>query len=266
MYRKAIKLINTRKRITIALFLREAKSRFGNNKLALVWAILEPAVQVLIFALIFTALGKQGPHGSDVFTFLIPGVITYHLFSKTFSRCMDAISANKALLSYPIMKPFDTIVARAMVEFLIYIITFFIFLYILMYLGLINKIYRIDYFVTPIILASIMGLGLGTLVAAVSSTIPSIAKVVGITNRALFLASGIFFSASMLPQFARDILLFNPLLHLNEMIRYSLIESFPNKYFSIEYVLLWSLISLTVGLGALHYAEKNPNANIRGVS
>lgn len=266
MYKKARKLIKIRQRITIALFLREAKSRFGNNKLALVWAILEPAFQVLVFSLIFIALGRQTPHGSDLFTFFIPGVITYHIFSKTFSKCMDAISANKTLLSYPIMKPFDVILARALVEFLTYIVILFTFLYLLLYLGLIEKIYRLEYFITPIIFASLMGLGLGTLIAAISSTFPPITKIVGMTNRALFLSSGIFFSVSMLPQFARDILLFNPILHLNEMMRYSLIESFPNNYFNMHYVLLWSFISFTVGLGALHYAEKNPNADIRGVS
>ena len=266
MYRKIKKLYNIRKRITIALFLREAKSRFGNNKFSLMWALLEPIFQVGIFAIIFLALKKQGPHGSDVFTFLIPGIIIFQIFSKVFARCMDAIDANKTLLSYPIMKPFDTILARALLEFIIYNIIFLFFIYFLFYYEFIEKIYRFDFMILPISLAFIMGLSLGTFIAALSSLFNSITKIVGVINRFLFLSSGIFFSASMLPQFAREILWWNPLLHLTEMIRYSLIEGFPEKHFSVMYVSFWTLSALAIGLLMLHLAERNPNAKIRGVA
>ncbi|MBO9428597.1 ABC transporter permease [Sulfitobacter sp. R18_1] len=256
--------IETRRRVIGALLSREAKKRFGGNYVGLLTAFFEPLVQVAFFGLIFYATDRQGPHGASVFPFMLTGVLPFHLFSKIMTMGMSAIDANKTLLSYPVLKPVDTVIARAILESLIYIMSFISLMVICLYLELIPEIARFEYLFFAMLFATCIGLGMGILSAAVLSLSASVKRFVPVVNRVLFLTSGVFFSASMIPQFAREYFLWNPMLNITEMARYGTFQNYPPNYFNVPFILAVVVISITAGLVVLHYAESNPKARIRG--
>jgi capsular polysaccharide transport system permease protein len=256
--------INTRRRVIGALLSREAKKRFGGNYVGLLTAFFEPLVQVAFFGLIFYATDRQGPHGAAIFPFMLTGVLPFHLFSKIMTMGMGAIDANKTLLSYPVLKPVDTVLARAVLEALIYIVSFTCLMIISVYFELLPGIARFEYLFFAMLFAALIGTGMGILAAAVMSLTPAAKRFVPVVNRALFLTSGVFFSASMIPQFARDYALWNPMLNISEMARYGTFQNFPDSYFNVPFILAVVVISITAGLVALQYAEANPKARIRG--
>ncbi len=259
-----VEAYNTRARVVGALMSREAKKRFGRNYLGLMTAFFEPLVQVTFFGLMFYLTDRQGPHGTAVLPFMITGVLPFHLFSKILTMGMGSIDANKTLLSYPILKPIDTIVARAILEGLIYIISFILLIIICMYLELIPEIARFEYVFFGIVFSALTGTGMAILAAAMLSMTGSVKKIVPVLNRALFLTSGVFFSASMLPQFAREYALWNPMLNISEMIRYGVFHDFPQAHFNVGYILVVIVVTNTCGLVCLRFAEQNPKAKIRG--
>lgn len=259
-----IETLKTRKRVVDALLSREAKKRFGDNYLGLMSAFLEPFAQVFFFGMMFYVTDRQGPHGANVLVFMVTGVLPFHLFSKTMTRGMGAIDANKTLLSYPIMKPIDTVVARMMLEGLIYIMTFILIMLTAFYFELIDGLARFPYVFWGIVLALFMGFSFGVLAAASMSLCEATKRIVPIINRAIFLTSGVFFSVSMIPQFGREILFWNPMLHISEMTRHGTFQNFPDSYFNVEYILVVITVTLTFGLVLLNHAENSPKARIRG--
>ena len=60
--------------------------------------------------------------------------------------------------------------------------------------------------------------------------------------------SGNFYTAEMLPDSARDLMLFNPLLHGTELARDAYFTEFQSSYASMEYLAAWAFGMLFVGL------------------
>lgn len=256
--------IHTRKRVVMALVLRESKSRFGESRMGFLWAFFEPLTQVFVFGSLFLLTDRQAPHGISVLPFMITGVLTFQLFSKTVTRCMGAIDSNKTLLSYPILKPVDTIIARAILEFFTYTMILAALLAVCYYIGIMDVMPRFQEFFLALILAAGFGFSLGTGAAAAAAFYPVVTKFVPIVTRFLFFTSGVFFSLSMMPTQIRDILIYNPVLNIMEMVRHGAFDNYPDSGFSLNYVLLWILFSLSLSVAVLGIAEKSPKARIRG--
>ncbi|EPX77987.1 ABC transporter permease [Salipiger mucosus] len=254
----------TRLRVIDALLLREAKKRFGGNLVGLASAFFEPMVQVAFFAVIFMATDRGAPHGAEVLVFMIAGVVPFHLFSKAMTRGMSAIDANSTLLSYPILKPIDTLVARCLLEIMIYVMTFVICMILAFYFELVDEIARLPFVFFGLVFAAALGFAAGVLAAAILSLTPVVKRVIPILNRAMFLTSGVFFSASMIPQFARDIFLWNPMLNITELVRHGIFQNYPSTFFNVGYILVVILVVLAAGFAALIFAERSPKAAIRG--
>ena len=258
-----IEHLSTRIRCIDALLVREAKKRFGNGLSGMTMAFFEPLVQVAFFSALYYLTGRQGPHGISPFAFMITGVLPYHLFSKTLTKAMSGIDANKTLLSYPILKPIDTILSRVILEVLIYLLVFVVLIMICVHEDLIDAIHRPFYFVMGITSAILMATGGAIFFAALLSFIEKAKMIVPILMRVGFMTSGVFFSMSMLPQVARDIVIWNPMMNVTEMIRYSLFVDYSDAYFSLSFVMMVNFILITLGLSFLEYAQRHPKAKIR---
>jgi capsular polysaccharide transport system permease protein len=252
-----------RKRVIAALLQREAKKRFGNQGIGLLTAFFEPMVQVAFFGALFYAIDKQAPHGSHLMPFMISGVLTFHLFSKIMGRGMTAIDSNRTLLSYPIMQPIDPLVARTVLEAIIYVTTLIVLLVACVHLEMMAWPPRFEYVLFGLVAAVLMGAGLATFFAALLARYGAVKKVVPLINRAAFMTSGIFFSASMIPQFAREMFLWNPMLNIVEMVRYGLFQDYPAAHFSLGYVFTVVVVTMTLGVVALQHAQADPKARIR---
>ena len=256
--------LKNRIRITTAVLQRESKSRFGNKLTGAFWIFFEPAVQIIIFGSLFYFRDISGPYNSNIFAFISISVIIFLNFSKTFSRCMGALDSNKTLLSYPILKPIDTLIARAILEAIIYSFILIIFIFIALYYNLIETIEKPMFLILSMINSTILGFSLGTITASISSFYKPISNFIAPINRLLFLSSGIFFCASMLPQFAQEILLWNPVFHMTEMARYSIIDGFNNEFLNLRYVIIIQYIFVVLAASSLSIAEKSTVSNIRG--
>jgi len=60
----------------------------------------------------------------------------------------------------------------------------------------------------------------------------------------------------MLPPVAREIALYNPLLHCIELIRASLFENFESRYVDLTYVMVFTLVLISFGLMLLMVFER----------
>ncbi|MDJ0929845.1 MAG: hypothetical protein QNJ43_02115 [Breoghania sp.] len=107
------------------MVLREMRSKFGEQKLSYAWALLEPLGWVLMMSAIFMAMGSHLPPVSDSFlVFFSSELVPFSAFKNTSNVVRKAIQQNKPLLFFPIIKPIDTFVSRAVLETLTQITVF----------------------------------------------------------------------------------------------------------------------------------------------
>ena len=113
-----------------ALFLREIRTRFGKFRLGYLWAILEPSAHLLILLGIFGYIMHRTMPDISFPVFLLNGLIPFFIFSSISNRSVGAIEANLGLFNYRPVKPIDTIIARALLETLIYVAVYILLMLI----------------------------------------------------------------------------------------------------------------------------------------
>jgi capsular polysaccharide transport system permease protein len=224
-----------------ALILRESRTRFGAHQLGYIWALIEPLFWVLTFYGIFYFTGQSIHYGMDIVSFITTGIIPYHLFRDTMSRSQTAIQANTSLLFYPQVHPLDLVIARVSLEVVTLVTVFFVIMgaHSLYYGAL-----RIDSLLavlSGLLLAGLLGASLGLFFSALSVYTKLVDRIIPILSRPLFFISGLFFTVNELPAQARDILLWNPVLHCVELVRDGWFPSYHAEHLNLPYVLFWIL-------------------------
>ena len=93
------------------------------------------------------------------------------------------------------------------------------------------------------------GTGFGFLFAALTPIVPSTRQIAtGLLGRPLFFSSGLFFTAESVPAPLRDWLLYNPLLHMLELLRSAFFHEFESPYGDWSYAVLWAVGAFAFGL------------------
>jgi capsular polysaccharide transport system permease protein len=239
-----------------ALFMREILTRFGHYRLGYLWAIIEPAIHVCFMLLLLGGLSKHTIPGIDYSVFLIAGILPWFMFSNSVNRALGAVEGNKGLFHYRVIRPVDTIISRVALEAVIYIFCFMFFLMGLFFFG-------IDLSVSHIPLLFLCWFGMIALSFSVSlimmvigSYSQEIEKIVNAVMRILYFASGIVFSVHMVPVKYQGYILWNPVVHGIETMRYALSPSYPIHHVSLVYFFGSIIILLLLGLLMYRAREK----------
>lgn len=232
-----------------ALILREIKTRFGEHKLGYLWALLEPVIFVSIFVAIYELMGKTSIANIPAEQFMLTGFVPFFLFRKTMQQSIGAISSNRALLTFPQVTTFDLIMARALLEAATMTVVFLLLIMAYQAVGLEIAVEDPLSVVMALFLLGITGLGLGMAFATLAPLYPSTKQIVNaVMGRPLFFTSGLFFTVEALPPSAREVLLYNPILHMIEMLRSAVFVEFESRYADPGYATGFAACVLGFGL------------------
>jgi capsular polysaccharide transport system permease protein len=231
-----------------ALMMRELKTRFGAKKLGYFWAIVEPAAQASIMALLFSLIGRSSLTGVPVALFIISGIMPFKLFSKLLTQLAGSVQANRALFTYRQVSIIDPLITRLIIEVTTYIVVFCIILSVMAWIGFDVEMQDFLAFLMINLLLISLGLGMGILLCVASAYWEDTVKVVSMVMRPMFFMSGIFFTATMIPQKYHYLLDWNPIFHVIELIRQAMFVSYTSPIGDWQYVAFCALVSNAVGL------------------
>jgi capsular polysaccharide transport system permease protein len=236
-------------RVIYALILRETHNRYGNLKIGYLWALIEPMLFVVILSIVFSYIQQRNSGPMPPTLFYVTGILPYFLFLHVFTTTMTAVKQNFQLLTFPQVQLIDLVTARAILELASSIIVFSIFVSVISLVEL--ETVSIDYYsglFQSVILLFLLGFGAGIMVSALIPISPSIQIIATILIRPLFFLSGIFFTVDFMPAEARNIILWNPVLHLIELFRSAFFKEFESASINMEYVTAFTLSLLFLGL------------------
>lgn len=236
-------------RVLYALILRETKTRYGEHKLGFVWAFIEPIVMILLMYVIFGTMRSLATGSMHIALFIVSGFVPFTMFRDTMSQTQGAITQNTSLLGFPQVTTFDLILARALLEVAVFLSVFAILVLGIALLGVDVRCEDPLGVLTVCFLLWLLGLGLGFIFSSIAPIIPSTRQITGLLlGRPLFLASGLFYTAESIPVGARDIMLYNPILHLVELSRSAYFYEFESAYASWSYATYFSVGTFAFGL------------------
>ncbi len=232
-----------------ALVLRETRTRFGAHQLGYLWAVLEPLMWVGTFGAMYAFAHRKLPNDMGIVGFLGTGIVTFSLFQNAATRAGEAINANRALLFYPQVHPLDLILARGALE----LSTFgAVFLVIMggeaMFLRELPQVDDPLAVILGLVMAGLLGSSLGLVLCMLGEIFGVVQRLRGPVMRPLFWISGLFFTLEDTPDEARQYLLYNPMLHVIELVRDGWFASYRSEAVDPTYVLRWILGLLFFGL------------------
>jgi len=237
-------------RVLHALILRETRTRFGDAKLGYGWALIEPVLHIALLSAMFSLLMHgQPPIGGNFFLFYYTGLIPYQVFVHTSTNMAYAITSNGALLNLPHVTTFDVTLARGLLEFTTDVLVAAILLIGLMAIGIASLPDDMWAPCAALLVTAALGGGIGFLNAVLTVLCKSWDKIWVQVTRVLYFGSGIFFVPGMMPDWVRDVLAWNPLLHAIDWFRAGFFGAYQPHWLDRSYVVGAAIVAVLAGLG-----------------
>lgn len=240
--------LETHVRVIGALVLRETRTRFGKSRVGYLWAIVEPIIYVATFASVWTIMGRSPTLGNSAAEFLMTGILPYQTFAGIVSRTTSAISANKALLAYPIVKNVDTMIARIVLEMMTSLLVYILLFGGLGFLGITRIPDDPLSFVFGMLSLMLLGAGVGFFMTVPVVTNAAVGNVFPWVMRFAFFISGPFFILDQLPREIANRLAWNPIIHGIEWMRTAYFPTYASTHLDRSYILFVGLATLVLGL------------------
>lgn len=244
-------------RTIFALILREMSTKYGRNPGGYVWALVEPLGAIIVLSFGFSLLMRAPSLGSSFLLFYATGYMPFSVYQTISTSTMRAISFSKPLLQYPAVTWLDAILAR----FLLNLLTGILVAYLLLsgIISFVDTGVVLDFqpIVGSMLLAAMLGLGIGALNCALSGLNPTWDIVWSIATRPLFIVSAILYIMEDMPTYVQNVLWWNPLVHITGLMRAGFFPTYQPQYISGTYVMLISLIALFVGMVLLGRYHKD---------
>lgn len=236
-------------RVINALMLREIHTINGNSKLGYLWVLIQSVFGIAVFWGVRHFMGAtQAPHGMGMAMFLAIGFGVWNIFSNVITRCMTAVSGNKALLTFPQVTELDVMISRTLVTTATQIlVTMLIISGAWLMLGEPLVLGSLPLLLTLLVVVPLMSLGFGLMLSSLAVYIPALEKLVPMILRILFFVSGVFFSISLFSQSLTSLLLWNPVLHAVELFREAMHAPYAIQGVSLSYLLLVTMSVCTIG-------------------
>lgn len=231
-----------------ALILREMSTRYGRNPGGYIWALIEPLGTIILLSVGFSLLIRTPSLGNSFIFFYATGFLPFHSYQQISLFVARAIQFSRPLLFYPAVTWIDSVIARFVLNALTSILVMYLIFVGLFLVSDNQVIIEMPPILLSILLALALGFGVGVLNCALIGLLPTWDLIWSIVTRPLFLASGIFYLYEDLPVQVREILWYNPLIHITGLMRSGFFVTYEPEDLSKSYVLAVSLICTATGL------------------
>ncbi|MEO0635846.1 MAG: ABC transporter permease [Pseudomonadota bacterium] len=239
-----------------AVILRDIRSRYFNHGLGFLLVPMWPFVHMTVLMVIYAAMGRGTPYGDDSFVFFATGLLPTLMYLYTSRFMATSMLENKPMLSFPIVRLLDIVLARAFLEILAALMSCLLVFVALLALG--SDPYPYDAFeaVMAFVVTAIFAVGSGLLVSCIVLRMPMFSLIWAFICIMFYLASGAIFLTADLPQEVGRIAALNPLMHSVDWMRSAFYPGYPTPYLDKGYLIACSVFVIFLGL----LAERNLRA------
>jgi capsular polysaccharide transport system permease protein len=247
-------------RVVGAMLAREMITRFGNKPGGYIWALLDPIAHIGFMTLIFSAIARSPALGTSFPLFFATGFIAFQFYRAIETYVSASTKSNRALLSYPNVAPIDSIVARYFLQLGTTTAVAMVVLSFIIYTMRTPPNIHWPPIVEAAFAASILGLGSALANDVLFSKYPIYEKIFTVVTRPLYLVSGVFFLPDGVPHPFREILLYNPLIHVVMLFRQGFYPEYRAPEMDLGYLYTWVAVVFSGGM----IIFRSNSASLRG--
>lgn len=242
---------------------RSVRNTHGNALMSILMNLLQMAIMVAAFYVMFSILGLRGSVlRGDFLLYILSGIFLYLTHVKTLGAVTGAEGPSGAMMKHAPMNTIISICANALSALYIQVLSLTVILF-----G-----YHVG--VTPfeiqnpagafgmLMLAWFTGVALGLVLLALKPWAPSLVQVfTTVYQRANMIASGKMFVANMLPAERRHLFDWNPLFHIIDQSRGFVFINYNPHYSNWHYPFYMAIAFLMIGLMGEFYTRRHVSAS-----
>lgn len=230
------------------------EANYLDSKLGAFWIILQPIVETLVYATVFSLILTRKPRGDAPYVlFFLSGMVLWQFFSGTIMRSSTLMSSKINLISQ-IKFPNQTLI---FVDFLEKLVDFAVALVILTILNIIFGYFpNSAYIYVPIIffVFFVFTTGAMLILATLGAFVQDIPQITGLALRFFLYFSGVLISADMVPARFASLLNLNPLFFIIESFRNVILYADPPDPWLL---LFWAAFSILFFFAGVLFFVKN---------
>lgn len=233
------------------------QSENQRNRLGMIWVVLKPTFNAVMYGLIFGIL-QGGRRGPDYPVFVVIGVFLFEFFSSSMTGGAKSITGNTSLvqsLAFPRLSLPVAQVTQHLMTMMPMVVVMFI------YSTILGHYPKWAWFqIIPLLaLYSVFNLGIALICARITVHIRDFTQILPLIGRVLFYTSGVLFSAErLLAQWPWMISVFNvhPIYQTVQLARGMIMNDFAVDPWAWWVVAGWAVGTLIVGLLYFWSAEE----------
>jgi capsular polysaccharide transport system permease protein len=201
------------------------------------------------------AIGFHAPAlGTSFPLFYATGLLPFLAFSDITGKLAQALNFSRPLFAYPAVGVFDAILARFVLAVLTQLAVASPLLGGILFLSETRATPDLAVLAQAAGLLATLSLGVGMMNCLLIGLMPLWQRVWSIAMRPMFLISGVFFTYQAVPLPWREILWWNPLIHVTGLVRRGLYPGYDAAYASPIYVMALGLgVALLAGVGLMRW-------------
>lgn len=225
---------------------KDIGGKYKHSFLGVLWSFINPLLQILVYALIFPLVMKNGGSYKDYTVFMVCGLIPWAYFTTVINRASFIMIENGNILKkvyFPRSILPLSLVTSETINFLVSCIIILAFIVIKGF-G-ISKI--ILFFPLVLLIQYVLLLGIALIFSAVTVYMRDIQHFIGVVLQLLFYATPIVYSIDTIPENFRWILKWNPMTYIIEGYRAIFYNQTMPDLKSLGVLGIISIIILIVG-------------------
>ena len=249
-------LFKTQFDVVKALTLREIQSQQTNLAYGYGWVLFDIMLSFIGLLIMKLAIRGFNVPGMPPVTYLVSGLIPWLMFSSTYMAPESAINRNRRLLSLPGVTPLDLVLGST----LRILCTYGLFFPVLATVASFYEKVSFPRFPLGIILLFLscwlLGVSLGLVLMIFTRLYAPAGKFVGFFMRFSMILSGVFISIKIFPESIWPYLEWNPMLHVEELLRVYWFPGYVSPVANPAYVLECLVVLMCAGLLLERYARR----------
>ncbi len=235
-------------RVINALLMREIITRYGRKNIGFLWLFVEPLIMTLFIALLWKFIRADQMSTLNIVAFAITGYPLMMMWRNASNRAIGAISANLSLLYHRNVRVLDTIFARMLLEIAGATIAQILIMSAFVAIGWIDLPQDPLYMVIAWLIMALFAIGLGLIICSIAQKFEAFGKIWSTLSFVFMPLSGAFFFLHTLPQQAREIFQWVPMVNGTEMFRHGYFGDAIPTYEHVGFLLVCDLAMLFIGL------------------
>ncbi|ENR3943614.1 O95 family O-antigen export ABC transporter permease subunit [Escherichia coli] len=232
------------------LIRRDFNVRYKQTGLGVLWAIINPGVNILLYLFVFGLLVRlpTPEYNAPYAAVLISAILFWNLFSISMLTASDALINNMHLVTKVYFPRLSLCIASVFVALIDFLIAFIVFVPLALLYHVDISLIRLLLLIPCIIITLMLGCGFGCAMAILKLKYRDIRHILPLITQVIFFASPIVYTLSIVPEQYKIFYSFNPITGIVMMSRWAILGGAPIDLTMLTYSLISAFVVMCLGV------------------